>query len=135
MNRQMHNAKGGGEWRPLVTGLLFALGTAIALLLIFSFLLTIKDFGNAVQKAMTLISLAAASFIGGFSCSKRIGSKGLQAGAWIGGIIFLVITVAGIIMNGLNFSIITLIKGILCILLGMIGGIFGVNIKAKRKMK
>lgn len=134
MNRQTRRSTEKEDWKPLVKGIAAAVCSGFLLLILFAFLMTYKDMGEMLVMGMSLAALTVASLIGGYVFAATAGKRGMKNGAIIGGILFLTVTAAGAIVNGLTFHGMILIKAGLCLTGGMLGGIAGVNKTAKRKL-
>lgn len=85
----------------------------------------------------TMPALAAASgclgaFAGGYLCARINKSMGLAMGAACGGLLFLVLLIAGLGFGG-GIGLFTLVRALLMAVCGGIGGILGVNRRKRRK--
>lgn len=78
------------------------------------------------------ISIALSSLISSFFASKEVGNKGYITGLMIGIITFIIITLISFIIDEGNVTINTLFHFIIILLSSMIGGILGVNKRAKK---
>ena len=124
-----------GEGSPLIRGGIAALVCATLLTLLSAIVITAADVSDSVIRMLGCLVLAVSCLLGGGICAKHSGVNGLKFGALIGGIVFLSVTLVGVILNGIQMHSIIFVKGLLCLLFGIIGGIWGVNSSAKRKLK
>ena len=124
-----------GEGSPLIRGLITALICATALTLMSAILITTTDITESLVQILGCVILAGSCLLGGGITAKHSGVNGLKCGAVIGGIVMLIVLFVGVILNGLELHSITPVKALICLLFGMIGGIWGVNSSAKRKLK
>ena len=122
-------------WRPIVAGLIAGSMSALFLMMISAWVMVAKDFNDTAVMILSYLILIVSCFIGGFVSSGIAGKQGIKAGAIIGGLIFLLVLCIAVVVNGFNGNIHLLLKSILSILTGMIGGIIGVNSIGKRKLK
>lgn len=76
---------------------------------------------------LTVIILAAGGFLGGFASSKISGEKGIFCGAASGIVCFFLIWIFGAFFDSYGFGTAALIKSIMIIVAGALGGIIGVN--------
>ncbi len=103
--------------------------------LAFALLFTLKDVGETGQLAAALLALGLGAAVGGYGAARAVGKEGLLRGGLTGGALFLTVTALGAIITGAHPTALTLLKGALCLALGMAGGVWGVNRGARRKMK
>lgn len=96
--------------------------------------LTFRDLNNGTLNFLSLIICGA----GGFCAAAKIGREnkldGIKIGGIVGGTIFVIVTIVGMILGG-SFSLLTLLRLIITVCCSVAGGIFGVNGSGKRKMK
>lgn len=96
--------------------------------------LTFRDLNNGTLNFLSLIICGA----GGFCAAAKIGREnkrdGIKIGGIMGGTIFVIVTIVGMILGG-SFSLLTLLRLIITFCCSVAGGIFGVNGSGKRKMK
>ncbi|MGN0494561.1 MAG: TIGR04086 family membrane protein [Acutalibacteraceae bacterium] len=100
--------------------------TAVFILL---FALVMYLSGGAAKYAAVFATLSAAagSFAGAYCTAKSKGSKGWLAGAVIGGVTFVLITLISLILNRGGVTLNTLFHFIIIMLSSLIGGIVGVS--------
>ena len=115
---------------PLKPIVISSLIGAIAMSLVLagiSLLFTIRDIPHAAVEPLALLASGFGCIIAGFLCAKINGKNGLIMGSACGLLIFGIIILAGYIaVDGqLNFAV--LIKAVIFILCGAIGGVLGVN--------
>ena len=85
--------------------------------------------------AVTPVALAAAAisaFVGGFVAARFSRERGLLYGAAVGLLLFLLITGVGIAVLQELRGAMMLLKAVLTIGVGALGGILGVNVKNRR---
>lgn len=108
--------------------IMLILYTAVAVVL------TFRDLNNGTLNFFSLIICGA----GGFCAAAKIGREnkrdGIKIGGIVGGTIFVIVTIVGMILGG-SFSLLTLLRLIITVCCSVAGGIFGVNGSGKRKMK
>lgn len=104
------------------------------LLVLGAVLITYAGLPKELAWLVTLISVGISSFVGGFLCSKRIGSKGLIFGTLFGALLFLVIYIVGVACFDAETvwqnAATRLIVMLVC---GAFGGVLGVNRKQSRR--
>ncbi|MBR6045865.1 MAG: TIGR04086 family membrane protein [Ruminococcus sp.] len=104
----------------------------LVIVLLFSYILTKTDLPESVVSAVTACALCAGAYAGGYVCAKKNRRCGLLMGMICGGIIFLVLFVASLILVRSAEGTSGGGKLILVLLFGAVGGIVGVNGRSKR---
>ena len=110
----------------------FGLLATTVVLLLFSFLMCKKDVPFVLLNPFSAGLLMLGSFISGYLAARRIRERGMMVGALCGLMIFLMLMLASF-MNKFDVGLIALLKLIIAVVSGAIGGIIGVNAKFKRK--
>lgn len=90
--------------------------------------------GELPTSAVTPVALAAATigaFVGGFVAARLSRERGLLYGAGIGLLLYLLITIVGIVVLQELRGTMMLLKAALMIGGGALGGILGVNVKSR----
>jgi putative membrane protein (TIGR04086 family) len=110
-----------------------AVGTGIGMLssaiLIFlmAAILTVGNIPAVIISPATVFFLASGGLFGGFSSAKISGEKGIFCGAASGTVYFLLVWISGAFFEYSGFGTAALIKAIMIIISGSLGGIIGVN--------
>ncbi|CDZ24197.1 hypothetical protein CCDG5_1080 [[Clostridium] cellulosi] len=117
-----------------LTGLIVGIITSIILLLIFSFIMTVRDIPEGVVPTLSAISVSIGSIVGGFVSAKMFGKSGLIVGALIGLVLFLIMMLAGAAVQGNGAKVSALIKAVVSLVSGGIGGVVGVNSRRSQKL-
>lgn len=110
----------------------FGLLATTVVLLLFSFLMCKKDVPFMLLNPFSAGLLMLGSFISGYLAARRIRERGMMVGALCGLIIFLMLMLASF-MSKFDVGFVALIKLVISVVSGAIGGIIGVNAKFKRK--
>ena len=129
---KIHNREGG---RIFLGGFLVAIMTALFFMMLFAWIMTVKDLPATAVVIFAYAILISSSLLGGWSASRIAKEQGMKVGGIIGGSVFMLIFLLGVITKGFTGDINIITKAIVSILSGMIGGIIGVNRANKRKMK
>lgn len=111
----------------VLTGMLVGIVASLVMLLIFSFVMTMRDVPQGFVATLTAVSVALGSFAGGLTGAKLHGKSGLAIGAITGICMYFLLMLAGIIMQGNGLGVSVIIKLIVSFASGGIGGIIGVN--------
>ena len=122
--------------KGVLFGIISASVTIIILLLMSAFALT--QAGNIPAKQLNIIMLCTDGvgiFFGSYLSLRVIKAKGLMWGCINGLIIFFVIFIAGLMSSTDTIGINTLLKLIISVVCGGLGGIIGVNKRNKVKFK
>ena len=106
--------------------------TAISIFL-FATVLYFLEGGYQYSPLFATISLGIGCLAASFYASKKIGQRGLLIGSVIGGITFLIITLISLMASKEIFTLNTLFKLIIIMLMSFIGGVLGVNSKRNQK--
>lgn len=120
-------------WRSLIFGVIAGAIAITATLFLMAFLMTVRDFSVSSAALMSCIAVAIGSLCGGFSAAKRMGSKGMIVGTLTGCVIFILLLIASLIATHTGFTYFSLIKAVIVIISGALGGILGVNMTKKQK--
>ncbi len=117
----------------LLAGMLIGLAASLIMLLIFSLVMTMRDVPQGIVPTLSAVSVALGSFAGGFTGAKLHKKSGLAIGAVTGFLMCLLLTLAGLAVQGAGMGASVLIKLVISLAAGGIGGIIGVNSHKRRK--
>ena len=129
-SRKIDSPKG---WQWLVIGCIAGFMTGLFLTMIGAWFITIKDVGDTIVTGISYFVLMASCFVGGFFSAKYCGKDGLKKGAIVGVALFLSLVITGVIANGPIFKMHVIIKLLVSVISGVVGGVVGVNTVGKRK--
>lgn len=121
-------------WRSVIKSVIFGLLVSFFLILVFSFFLSRNDLSEGIPKVLSIIALSAGAFLAGILISKKHKKRGALLGVICGALIYFTVLAGGLIMSGFKLSNLLLIKLLVALLSGTIGGMIGVNIKKKPKI-
>lgn len=122
--------------KAIVFGVISALLISIILLCIVSAVVMTSGLLPAeLTNIITVAMLGIGTLAGAFIAARITKSAGLIIGASTGFAVFMVITIAGLIKSSESLTYITLIRFAVTLIMGIIGGIIGVNKKEKLKIK
>lgn len=124
-----------GEERPYVVGLITAIMTALFFMMLFSWIITIKDLSTTAITIFSYAVICVSTFSGSWIAARLAKMHGMKIGSILGAILFLLLFITGGIINGFTGSTTLIVKFILSLLFGILGGIVGVNSTNKRKIK
>ena len=125
----------GGEGRSIALGILIAVAAMLLGSGLTALFITLKDTSQLMLTVIIHLLLFVSSFFGGWFGGKKNGKYGLKIGIIIGGILFLSLSIAGIITSGMNFTPYAILKAAVILIGTSMGGIAGSNHALKRKYK
>lgn len=117
----------------MLVGMLVGLATSLVMLLIFSFIMTIKDIPQGIVPTLSAAAVAIGSFAGGMSGAKLHKKAGFAIGIVVGICMYLLLMLTGLAMNGEGFGASSAVKLVISFASGGIGGIIGVNTRKSRR--
>lgn len=100
---------------------------------LFATVLYFLEGGYEYSPLFATISLGIGCFAASLYAAKKIGQKGLLVGSVVGGITFIIITLVSLMASKDIFTLNTLFKLIILMLMSLIGGVLGVNSKQNQK--
>ncbi len=121
--------------RPLLIGVLVGAVATLAVLLLMSFLASSIDIPIAAVLPLATVANAIGSFLCGFSCAKTSGRNGWLLGLLSSFLLFLITTVAGLNLYETVDGSFLMIKALIMLACGMVGGIFAVNSGKQHRRK
>lgn len=74
-----------------------------------------------------------ASFFAGFTAAKCAKCQGLMYGALSGFVLFVIVALASMLILGEPFTTISLLRALLYVIAGSLGGVVGINKKKRRR--
>jgi len=113
----------------LMIGLVLGAG----LLFIFAAVLKGRETPAVLLQPMAFLPAALGALASAFIAAKKIGENGLVYGSICGLLLFCCFLAAAMAVAGLPIGLGALIKCVICILCGCIGGVLGVNTGKKVK--
>lgn len=121
------------KYLPFVIGCAVGYLITLVLILIFAFLFLSDALTSDKAPIASIIALAVGSFVGGYITAFVKKEKGLVNG-FITGLIMFLLVLSIALFNDSQFTVYTLVKAIVMLLLSSAGGILGVNKAQRRKM-
>lgn len=108
--------------------------SSMVLLALFAFLLSMSDISEGYLTFFGYLAIALGALLCGLIASMRSKQKGLMYGLISGLLMFFVLFIFRLVLAGAeSFTINSLFQLLVIVLLSGVGGIFGVNLKRKRK--
>jgi putative membrane protein (TIGR04086 family) len=118
--------------KPVTFGIIGGLIISILLLSLISFVFTVQNVPQSAVIPFACFTICVGAFMGGFFASHKYKNKGLVLGALTGLLFFLILYLVGVFMNQINSGTLAMLKLVLSVVSGSIGGIVGVNTLNKR---
>lgn len=119
---------------------IFAIGFGIAVLVVavaimlFSLFMTLIDIPKDYAFPLSSVALGIGSFVGSRIVAKKLMERGYLCGIIIGLLLFVIFTIVAIIVSGAQFTALTPLRLVISVLMGMLGGISGINTKSTRSL-
>lgn len=119
---------------------IFAIGLGIAILVVavaimlFSLFMTLIDIPKDYVFPLSSVAIGIGSFIGSRVVAKKLMEKGYLCGIIIGILLFIIFTIVAIIVSGAQFTALTPLRLVISVLMGMLGGVSGINTKSTRSL-
>ena len=101
--------------------------SASVLIFLMAAALTVGDVPAMLISPVTVFFLAFGSFFGGFASAKLCGEKGFVCGALSGILFFIIVWIFGAFLENSGFGTVAIIKFVMMVVAGALGGIIGVN--------
>ena len=101
--------------------------TTVVAMFVFEAALYFLESGYQFSPLFATISLGIGCFLASLYAAGKVGQKGLLIGAIIGGATFIIVTLVGLMGSKEIFTLNTLFRLIILMLLSFIGGVIGVN--------
>ncbi len=108
--------------------------TTVAAMFAFALVLYFLEGGYQFSPLFATISLGIGCFFASLYAATKNGQNGLLIGAIIGGVTFIMVTLVGLMGSKEIFTLNTLFRLIILMLLSLIGGVLGVNSKQNQKL-
>lgn len=122
----MRKKKRRSPLAPFAAGVAAGYGAALIFAALAAGALTITDTAATASGAAAVVALAAGSFVCGRVAGKLRRKGGLKTGA-LCGILFIIPTIVASLFFGLAGGVLLIVKTVLCVIFGMVGGVSGVN--------
>lgn len=121
------------DYMFLLKILLILIVTTVISMFLFATVLYFLEGGFQYSPLFATISLGLGCLLSSFFASKKIGQKGFLIGSTVGGITFVIITLVSLMASKDVFTLNTLFKLIILMLMSFVGGVLGVNSKQNQK--
>lgn len=118
--------------RPLGIGIGIGVIVCAVILLIAAAIMTTGILPASAVNPVALAAAAIGAFASGFASARLSRERGLLYGAGVGLLLFLLITVVGMLSSQELRGSMMLLKAALTIGFGALGGVLGVNVKTRR---
>ncbi len=121
--------------KALVWGVLVGAVVCMVLLLAFSFVFSRVPIlpGDNILDPLVVIVCGLSALFGAYVTGRILRVKGMLYGIFCGLLLFAVVFIANLSAVHEPLSFLSLVKGLLMVLMGAVGGIWGVNRHVKRK--
>ncbi|MBQ2676647.1 MAG: TIGR04086 family membrane protein [Clostridia bacterium] len=121
-------------FKPILWGVLAGAVVTVIFMFLFAAVLTFSDMSDSAAAVMSMISLAVGSLAAGFVASKLFGKNGLFVGVATGAVLFIIVMIVSMLLSSTGFTIQSVIKLVLTLISGAVGGVAGVNLKKRKKI-
>ena len=120
--------------KPIVRGIIVGIVVIAILFVLFALVMSFNILPISAATVVSSIAIAAGSFLSGFFSAKKLTKNGLIIGTICGFLLFILFTIIGIAAFGSAPGASTLIRLLIFVTSGAIGGIIGVGNTDKRKI-
>ena len=121
--------------KPILSATFIAVFSIAILTSIFSLVLTKIDLPFGLISPTSIAIIGISNFIGTFIAARRFGKKGLFIGLSASITLFIVILLVNLSIQPSGFGSIAIVKGVVTLFAGILGGVLGVNGKKRAKFK
>ncbi len=126
----LKNQNSSNYFIDIIRGTIIGLIFTIILILLFTLILTFTKLSEEIIPLINSIIMIIGITSGAIFISRKVNSKGWLSGGLVGILYFFIIFSLGVLfVNGFIVDKYLLIKGIIAIATGCIGGMIGINIK------
>lgn len=119
---------------PILRGSIIGISVILIIFILIALVLSFGILPLSATPAAACLAIAVGAFFAGLSATKKTGKNGLITGAICGISLFILFTLIGMAAFGSTPGISTLIRLIIFVTAGAIGGIIGVGSADKRKI-
>lgn len=119
--------------KAILNGFLAGILTIIVLLMLMSLAMSFRDLPRIMIDPIVVVILSLGTLLSGLVSARLSREKGMMIGFTCGFIMFLVITILSLCNKSFSFGYLAMVKFFALTLFGSIGGIWGVNLRSKRK--
>ncbi|WP_352419907.1 TIGR04086 family membrane protein [Proteiniborus sp.] len=124
------NQNSSNYYTDIIKGTILGLILTIILIFIFTIILTYTKLSESLIPLINSIIMIIGITSGAVFISRKVDKKGWLSGGLIGVLYFFVIFILGILfIEDFTIDKYSLIKGLMAIVTGCIGGMIGINIK------
>ncbi|MBP1558789.1 MAG: TIGR04086 family membrane protein [Oscillospiraceae bacterium] len=123
--------EGGFAAKSVALSSLFGAVLCAGMLCLFALLISCKDLPLGIMGPMAVLSLILGCLFAGFLCSRMMNCRGMMWGGVCGTVLFLFVVAAQGFCADAGFGIAVLPKFVMMLTSGMIGGVFGVNLRGR----
>ena len=120
--------------KPILTGAILGITVTLCLFVLLALIMSFSILPTNSASVVASIAIAAGSFFGGISAAKKLGKNGLVIGAICGFLLFIILTLIGVAAFKSAPGTSTVIRLLIFVVSGAIGGIIGVSGNDKRKI-
>lgn len=122
------NSKNSLTFKSIFLGIVFGIFSCLILLTIFSFILIkIGYISNIINNILIYFTSAVSSFVSAYISLRILKKHGLFYGILIGFLLFLFFFIVGFFIERNTFTLFTLIRFFIMIIMGALGGIISAN--------
>ena len=117
--------------RPVMTSVVLGAVVCIGVLLLLSFILSVRNIPQSLINPMAIFSISVGALVSGFACAKFMRRNGLAYGALCGVVFCFVVMLASFGVSDNGFGLTALFKIVFMMLSAMLGGVLGVNTRQR----
>ncbi|MBE7026125.1 MAG: TIGR04086 family membrane protein [Ruminococcaceae bacterium] len=136
-NTMAVNTENDKSWgRGIFKGVLISLAISFLAFVVFAFILMFLAVDENIVSAIAVCISMISVFAGSYVSARIVGQKGWLWGGICGLAYYVILYISALAaIKEFNFSLKTLVMMLIGTLVGMIGGIFGINSGAKKRRR
>ena len=123
----------GAVAKPVLLSVVLGVMVCIGVLMLLSFVLSVRSVPHSLINPLAVFAISVGALVAGFCCAKLLRQGGLAYGALCGAVFSLVIMIASFGVTDNGFGLTAIFKITFMMICAMLGGVFGVNTRRRKR--